>query len=486
MTSSMAKALTEKCSRLNSTVAACKAIGDISLDEFLDLQAQKIIGNRQIPALKSPEDVVESALLLTSERLGYEASMEVAEVIKAGVIHTADHHGAIYNAQCFQGDILYYMLLKKLGVKGVHAPIASGGQVELGNVTFARGISVYTSNEGKQCLPFFRAVDHNKMAICARAIDWELLRRFRENYLAGALEKDVEKTLDEILNDIYEDEKVILSQNFSSQTTVIGHKISEKLFYWNDGCRMVFLEVEELVRPIIIKELQDKHSLIHKMINDRDARNKLTEKKDSDGFSLGSQLFACADDKGRKVFLALTKEGTLEGKTIDGQIMSFPADTESLCRYLQTREIIPGIFAAALVLFFERGITWTGGMFQAVYLPKLQSCFSEYLTDIGLIYQAKIIKSYDCTCYLCGPMFALYANGSSAMAAGPVEMLMSHPSAEDLAELVKKTTLWDSHIIGLQEMYPDLLTKKNRQPDWCQIITKENFEKYSENIINVK
>lgn len=485
MTDSMEKALTEKCSRLNSTVASCEAIGEISLDDFLDIQAEKVFQNKGLTPIKSPEDFYQRVYLLTEQRLGKAAAKEAYEAAACGAMCTADHHGALYNAQAFQGDILFSLLLKKLGLKGKYIPIASGGQIELGNVCFARGISIYTSNEGKQCLPLFRAIDHNQMAFMAKAVDMEMICRFRENFINGQNDPEIERALDEILSSIYEREDVLGACDFAWQTTVIGDYLTHKIF-GNKGTRHVYLEVEELVRPLLIAELKDKDSILFRILSSEENVKKLTEKNTEKGIPLASMLFSTSDGKGRKIFLTLCEDGKLWGRGKDNVEVCYNADIDTICGLLEDKTIFPALFTVAVILAFERGITWMGGMFQATYLSGWQRTFSEYLTDIGLSKEAGVIRSYDCSGYTSGPMFALYGKNDSAMAAGPVEMWMADIDFPRIEELVKRTTLWDSHRIGLQEMYPDLVDKKDRDVDWCKVVTKELFKEFSENIINVK
>ncbi len=483
MTDSMEKALTEKCSRLNPTVASCEAIGEITLDEFLEIQAEKVFQNKNITPIKNPEDYYRRVYCLTEERLGKEAAKGAYEAACNGAMCTADHHGALYNAQAFQGDILFSFLLKKLGVKGKHTPIAAGGQIELGNVCFARGISIYTSNEGKQCLPIFRAVDHNMMAFLEKAVDRELIDRFRENFITGQNDSKTEEALEAILSSIYERSDVLGAEGFAQQTTMIGAYLSKKLL-GEQGETLVYLEVEELVRPLLIAELKDKNSIFYKILSSEKNIKRLTEKTTEKGIPLASMLFSTADSKGRKIFLTMCEDEKLWGRGKDDTEICYDADIDSICTLLENKTIFPALFTVAVLLAFERGITWMGGMFQASYLSGWQCTFSEYLTEIGLEQEAKVIRSYDCSGYINGPMFALYGHEESAMAAGPVEMWIAGTDYAMIEKLVANTKLWDAHRIGLQEMYPDLVDKKERDPEWCKVITGELYKEFSENIIN--
>ena len=240
------------CASRNACVMSCYKDGDKTLEQFLDHQAAKVRANMEKAPLRSQLDFQESAASLAAQRLGEQIGKETLSALKAGVISTADHHGSVFCSQSFQGDILQGFLLRKLGITGKVVPIITGGQIELGNVTYARGISLYTSPDSKGALPFFRKLDHNQMALRASSINAEMLAKFRRKFVEennNSLEKE---TLEDILESVYESEQVQNCSGFAQQTTVIGKKLSDKLFPDEDGFTLIYLEVERVVKEILI------------------------------------------------------------------------------------------------------------------------------------------------------------------------------------------------------------------------------------------
>lgn len=474
------------CASRNACVMSCYKDGNKSLEQFLDLQASKVRANMEKTPLRSQQDFQESAASLAAARLGEQVGKEVLSALKAGSISTADHHGSIFCSQSFQGDILQGFLLRKLGVTGKYVPIITGGQIELGNVTYARGISLYTSSDSKRTLPFFRKLDHNQMALRASAINMEMLDKFRRKFVednANTLEKE---TIRDILETIYETEEVQACKDFAWQTTVIGKKLTEKLFPEEDGFTLVYLEVERVIKEILIKELLDENSILYRILfcpNDRKlARETTTE----GGLSIASQLFVGADSKGRKIFLALSEDGKLSGETMDGNRVCYQVEPGVIAELIEKEEIYPGLLTAAILLSFERGITWMGGMFQASYLPAWKRCFARLLREMGLEKEAEQVGAYDFSGYISGPMYALYGGDNYATCAGPVEMLMAGCSFSKISELVESTSVWQAHIVGLHEMYPDLTSKSERPVNWYESVARELYDRCKENIIGGK
>ena len=56
-------------------------------------------------------------------------------------------------------------------------------------------------------------------------------------------------------------------------------------------------------------------------------------------------------------------------------------------------------------------------------------------------------------------------------------------SFERIRELVRQTSLWDAHLIGLSEMYFDLTRRDERESDWYRKIAEELFRAYPENVV---
>ncbi|MBQ1491969.1 MAG: hypothetical protein IIZ39_08405, partial [Blautia sp.] len=448
-----------------------------------DEQAVKAKENGRISPLFSPDDFFEAgreaALRFTGRE---EMANAVSKALQSGAICTADHLGALFCSQAFQGDLLFASLLRRLGYEGSYIPILSAGQVELENATYARGICAHTVPFEKQFFPFFAAKHSVQLARCAGPVDEEMLKRFCHRYVDPCEDVHLREALGRIVSQVYETKEAGRATSFKEQVTSLGLSLSSLLF-GQEGPLFVYLELEEVIMPLLRKELEREDSLLYQCLFTPSLRSRFAERIMQDGAPLSLRFFTTADDKGRKVPLLLTAEGRLEGTDWRGEKVSYPADVSSVKALLEEGKIFPGFFTAAILLFFERGITWYGGYFQSCYLPEWQSALAEILEEEGYSALAGKIRSYDCKGYISGPMYALYGTEDFATPAGPVEFSMGKIDFQRLEELMEHTTLWDAHLIGITEMYFDLVGRKERISDWYLRSSREIGCTFQENVI---
>ena len=480
----MSEAMADLCCSQNETVLQCRHLGDLTLDEFITRQAGKVLLNRCLTPLQDPGDFYSLASGFASERLGDKAGDGVLQAIKSGVISTADHHGALYCAQSFQGDLLFSLLIRKLQASGSYVPVFSGGQVELGNVTYARGFITYTSKEDKQTLPLFPVKQLNQMASKTPAFDREMLKRLRTRLPLTKTEPLAAKAVGEILDTLYDQADILQEKRFADQTTKLGFRLSQTLFKGEEEAPLLtYLELEEITLPLLIHDLTDKNSLIYRLLNHPEVPELMMKIRTPAGTPLSGLLFATSDKRGRKVFLTLTPDGVLVGRDWHGQAVRYPADIPNLVSLLKCHQIFPCLFTISLLLAFSRGITWMGGMFQSCYLPGWQQTLVMLLDEAHFSDEARLISAYDCSGYISGPMFALYPGEDFATPAGPIEFWIRRPEWSRLLELIRETSLWEAHRYGLAEMYPDLVSPERREDDWYRIIAEELSEMNAKGIL---
>ena len=470
------------CYERSRTMGQYREKGGMTLGEFAALQAEKVRRNRGIAPILNPGDFYARVEEFTAERLGKEAAKKVADAVRLGTVLTADHHGGIFCAQTFQSDLLYGMILKELGSETGVIPVMSGGQVELDSSTYARGLCLYTEKNRKERIPFFSSRPAARTAYSAPAVDREMIKRFYSMLSDCSLSEDKKKEISELVRVVYETEDVLSCVSFESQVTKIGASLSEKLF-GKDGAFLAYLEAERLSAPLIAKELREKNTPLSKLFTDEKALSLMKSERLSDGAPITDILFKAPDKKGRKVNLRLTDGAKLCGRAWEGNEISFPADADSLAGLLEDGSLIPGFFLIACACFFERGVTWMGGVFQTEYLPEWKRSFSNLLIGLGMDSEADRVEKYDCSAYVCGPMFALYGGDDYANPAGPAEFWIRRRELGKLDEMMQKTKLGDAHFIGLSEMYVDLTHPDERSDGWYEIIGRELRQRFPENVL---
>ena len=474
------------CAERNGSVRRCvSGDGEISLDAFVEQQADKVRENRKSMPLRDPEDYFAALHAHAASLLGEETAAEITRTVRESrAICTADHHGALFSSQSFQGDLLYARLLEKLGVKTGTVPIMAAGQVELENASYARGICAYTSPDEKQLFPLFPAKYSVTLASHAPSVSAEMTERFRKRFVCGegrdgvALSPALAEALDTVLKKGFEAGETRSAARFGDQVTRMGASLSGE-FFADKGPVLAYLENEEIIRPLLIKELREQDSLIRRLICEPEARRVLAaEEAGEEGVSFGALLFRSVDEKGRKILLDLKEDGMLIGRDWHGQEVRYPSEPGELIRLLEERTVFPGTFTLALLTFFERGITWLGGMFQSCYLPEWQESFLRLLKECGFTREAEVMN-YDTSGYISGPMFALYRADGFANGAGPVEFIMKKPACKRLGEMMRAVNLRDAHLIGLSEMYFDLVLREEREDNWYRNAALETAQRFS-------
>jgi hypothetical protein len=286
------------CRKRNTTVEKCFKAGDLTLDGFVERQADKCLHNRQIRSLEDPEDFYRRVRHFASEKAGGVPLDEIEQAVRTGVIATADHHGSIFCSQSFQGDILFHHLLKMLGYRGTVVPVLSSGQVELENSSYSRGFCVYTSPEKKLFYPLFPAKHSLRMVSQTGLVDAEMLKRFRRRFICQMEDEVTAGALDEICRLVYEPDDVQKAVRFGDQTSLTGLKLTGHLFPENDAPAFCYLEFEELIRPLLMRELSEGTSLLSGLLFDDGLRKNAGKLRLPDGTVLTDLMFKSADEKG--------------------------------------------------------------------------------------------------------------------------------------------------------------------------------------------
>ncbi len=470
------------CAERNATFRRWMERDREPMETLIREQAEKVRRNRRLSPPLPPEDFYARVRAHIAERLGSAAAERTEAAVRLGAVSTADHHGGLFCAQTFQGNLLFGEIVRELGGEGDVIPIMPGGQVELDSSTYARGICVYADPERKEHLPMFSDKPRARIACCAPAVGEDLIRRFRERFVAEEPREALRGALDSILREAYETEAVLGSRRFEDQVTRIGAALVPRLFRGGDGPLIAYMEMETLTKPMLAEELRRGESPLAAALADPAAREWMNRSPMPGGTLPAQLLFRTADAKGRKVLLTLTEANTLEGRDWHGQPVSFPADPESLAGLLEKDAVIPGPLAIAAMTFFERGVTWLGGVFQTLYLPEWQQATAALFRAAGRSAAAETAAAYDCTGYTCGPMTALWQGDGWAVPAGPVEFRMAPPDRERFTETLRKTGIGDAHRIGLAEMFFDLSAKDERPDGWYRDIGEALYRRFPENV----
>lgn len=472
--------LVRECLKRNRTIEKFEET-DITISDHLDHMAALVSKNRSRGSLKDISDVTELTVSHVRKLFGDKAAEDVKSALGLKVFTTADHHGGLYSAQAFQGDLLFGELLRRMGYRGRYTPIFSFSIVELENSTYARGICVYDSPDKRVQLPIQPKKDLNRMVAVTPGFDRESVKRAKIMLIEesmGYTGKQAEE-LRQILERYYETPDVIGLTRYSDQITLIGERLSSGYFTDNDGRHLIYIEAEEITSQLLIRELKDDSSLIWHIFYDPQCRKAFNEVKTGDGLTLSSLLLRGVDDRGRRLHTQLQEDGSLLGAGFNGYTKEYSTDADILIRSIENRELLPNGFLDAILLFFERGITWLGGYFQSQYLNIWRDLLAEALSRAGLSESADAFAEYDGSGYISGPVYLLADATEGLCPAGPVE-LINHRITDSLFEERMNIRMRDAHRMGLPEIYLDLIPGNDKAEGWYRCISEYNKAEYGE------
>ncbi len=459
--------LMSECSRRNDTVKKYKD-SVLTVREHLSELKDIAKKNAAVSFRSGPGDVLDAAWEYTDRLFGRDIAGDVREALEYRVINTADHHGGFYSAQAFQGDLLFTELLKMMGYTGKYHPLFSFSHVEMENSTYARGISCYGSADGRQLLPLHRAKAGNQMVAVAGGYNEDMLKRMtgRIDTIIPPFDSAHREKLADIITRIYGDGDIIRKARYADQLSMIGQRISSECFGTDTDRDLIFIEAEEVIRPLMIKDLKDEESILWHMFYDPAVREGLNAEKADDGIPLAGMLLRGVDAKGRRVHTLVKENDRIEGMDHAGRPVDYPIEAEEIAKLLNERKLIPSGLAAAAVLAFERGYTWAGGYFQSLYLPEWAKQCERVFENAGLYDFAKMAAAYDGSSFISGPVYALYeTEDHCAVPAGPVEFMIRRPSAERVDELLE-VSMADSMKMGIFETYIDLVPALEKDDGW--------------------
>ena len=358
--------------------------------------------------------------------------------------------------------------------------------MKLSSSTWAKGISIFTERDNIKNIPIFPFNPQLQLAFSAPIINQELISRFRHRCVDVPEPGRLEKALDEILRTAYETAYAQNSVRFEDQVTRIGAALSRGLFSSTDKApTLVYLEIESLLTPLLLQELSDNDSLVSRLLFDRRFNKYFaadtTGGNDED--SLSDVLFKMVDDKGQHIRVDVASDYALHGKDLKGNNFSIPMERQTIIDLIERRKLIPGVFLTTLFTVFERGMTGMNGVFASLYTPKWQKALVHMLEAESMKNEADVIREYDTSGYLCGPVFAVCQGDGYITPAGPVEFWMGKPDFSTVEKLMNETRLWDAQLMGLTIMYEDLVNHHEREDGWYRAVTEGSNNSFKENVI---
>lgn len=316
---------------------------------------------------------------ILSPLLGDEKALNARETLENNFFaSTADHHGILCHP-FFLNSALARSQKEILDSKKNIIVLSCGG-VSLSNSSYPRGIFFHNQNLEEIRIPFVSLKYRTRSVYGMKALSKEDIQK-SFNKVISKSDGIVEDKLENLKEKILRREEIFKAETLSEQYTILNDLLWKETFAGARG-NLVYLEMESLVRKLLLDIHLKEPSVIHKIILDEKWRkdflnnfegiqgaHNTKEKK-------GSHLFWYIDEKSEKRFQLFVKENNLE--TLDGKI-SIPLAKEALKKNLLEYRLLPTMALSFSIISFWHGITCGGGFSQVEYLGEMKRAFEKTL-----------------------------------------------------------------------------------------------------------
>ncbi len=421
---------------------------------------------------QSAEDFLMLSKEYNEELLGKEVALELDKILRFPLLNTANHHGVDFFPPSVQGNLLFWQALKKNGIKIKYLPICSFGIVSLSNSSYARGITSHSLCEKAFRIPIFPKSIENKMVRYVAAFTEEQVKRtiFRLN--TEFKDKKAGPAISRALEKYYLDKDVLAQEYYGSQAVLINRMISRDMYPEEDIPEIIYMEMEQIINRLLVKDLMDENSMIYRFLFDTRLLEGIRRLMNQGECCLTTMFFWGRDHAGRRYPLDFCSDGFMRGITLSGETVELSASPKDLLDLLEQDKVVPSGYTMAVLLNFARGYTWLGGYFQGDYLPGWQRGTAYVLNEVKE-YQswAEYIMNYSGSGYISGPVFALSRTEDGLLVpAGPLEIIENGGINLNTLDRLMDATVEEAHVMGLYSAYPELVPPAERVLGWSRRI----------------
>ena len=494
--------------------------GDVSLKDYLtELQP-----NRH-DSYQERDDLIGIVYRYTEEILGSAVASRTARGLSENpVVLTANHHGIDYFSHSFQGSLLC-SVAKNLQAKSQRTvAVFSCANIPLDNATYPQGMLYYLVKAEQlralpKKLPVFPNRLRRQLVSSAPAFDKDMINRAKKRLSKmvadGQISSILKDTTNTILSEDYCHPHVMDQSSYSKQAVLVNNLIWKRLFRdETQSSEVVPLELEKIVGKVLHLDLQNKNSLISKIMFEPNLRKTVLDELDGAGAcwnigrlkkrmhmsqlngsdkkkvnGCGTVFFWGINDAGRRVPLNLVSTG---GKNaifigIDDHNNSWELayTSEAILRALNDGRLLPSLFTCFLVLSFARGVKCIGSYFQAEYLPNMQKGLVNALRELPEYYEiASYVEKVDANFYLSGMLAVMtLIEDDMLVPAGPLEIISKGGITADDVDKLLSIKVRDAHFASLLETLPDFVPSMLKTTDWKYRLAKDSLRLLEDKVV---
>ncbi len=298
-----------------------------------------------------------------------------------GFVSTADHHGILHHPFFAHASLVR----SHNDVKSDTTICLSCGCVSPSNSSYPRGITFEDNDHNREKISFTSLRNRRRPLYGLSGFDSHTFHTQRDRIHLMNLNDDKKAKLLKLFEHIESNERVWNQQYISEQFTVINDILWHEL--WGDTRgSLVYLEVESLVRQLLLDAHIDNDTLIHQIIFDPATRAQYIEAFNgvtgahTQEIKKGSVIFWYIDEteNTRKALWLQDNALVTEDRSI-----SISLDKDTLHAHLENRTLMPTMAFCYSIISFYYGLTLGGGFSQIDYLGDMKRSWSKVIESKG-------------------------------------------------------------------------------------------------------
>jgi len=404
----------------------------------------------RIPALQDPGDYIEQFARRVAAAQGDAAAHKLrARLARCPLVFTANH----LCLECLPLTVQSLLIAAFAEAPGSILPVMALGLIPADNISYPIGLQLARRSAGKPLrLPVLDLSNRLRRQVTLRldpysAVDVDAAGRRLDTMAANGLVGEAElRALRWVLHEVLAHPALLSGPSFAAQIEAALPRL------WNAWYApslrgavpdIAYVTSEAVCTPLVIADLQNPDTLVHRLFFDPVLRNELLRRLDG--------VPCCWTDGGRSGGSALLWEVTAERRTsallIDNdafvtasgkRIALSPA---ALVDGLESGNLVPTSFLS-LIVVMARGFAQIGGFNQIDYLAAMQRGLSAALAASGYRQWAEQIAAPQPTMLTAGLTAVLvrYGNGDIS-AAGGIELIAHGGLRADQLERAKSLAL---------------------------------------------
>jgi hypothetical protein len=394
-----------------------------------------------------------------------------AQIRKSSVILTGDHHGFLCHPVLVNGDLLF-ALSHQHGI----VPVLAFGNVPLNNATYPRGLLLTEMRETRKPvrLPFFPDKSKHRLVYATRSFDKKALDRGQDrvqsqDWSVVALQKRL--FLIEVLQEMQKIPELFSQEWLSQQTTLINAFLWKK-FFTNPRTQLVSLQVEDIVRKWLEKNLQDHDLPVVSLLLDTSWRQAAASLFDgipgawNAQTGQGTRYFWGIDQKGCQLPL-MERNGVLIGKNLHIELSQ-----KALTDALAARKILPSMLISFSVLAFHFGLKCYGGFMQVDYLSRMKQAWIQLLNLKSCHTEAEATATVPTANYATGLTVSFVKRSEGIIPAGSFDIIETGGLSPEYLQKIGQKTVSDINCPGLPYIYK-IIYGADADLELSQVTTRE-------------